>query len=822
LRKNEPLSPQNPNAWKLTPVNAYGRRENLLFIGLMPVTGISSNRVVPQAYSARAMVRTGFCLWFPVFIGLAIFPSSTRAQEDATAEFTFPVPIPIQCHGDAEYLGDEGVLIIKSREDERANVVYGDRSITADEVVVDQNVQQIRAQGDVRMWDNGRLMVADQVVYDLEKEEARLYNLRHSYIDPELYITGKEVIRQEVPGNIPRGATEPKMIDQYTILDGTVTTCDMPVPHYYIEYDTMTVLPGDRFWLYDIWWVQNGFPLGYLPYFTRSLARPRIAYIFGAASLGHLGFTTMHKLIVHLDPRLRLAFFGDTFSDVGYGYGASWNFHFPGEGGPDGRIRWYGVSQRDADDDDFFEDDDRYRLDGYYRQTLPYDITVRSRFHRSSDFEFNEDFDSVMEMRGVSSDELERDYPSDLSVSKSWDRQTIRVTGTKYLEDYFYSQLPRTERLPQARWDLMPSSFMDTRLYLDAHVAYDDARREQGYQPRHSAKDETNYIEEIQRTDAELRLFSPFDLAYGWYLQPYLGYRGTNYSDPVRRTRALANEEFDDEFRGMLETGTELGTRSIAYFDPGGSWGKMRFVFEPILGYDYFQPDTDLEEIGLDVDPRDRFPYIDDVDDFRATFHRISARVNTKLQRKAPDGTHTLARLTMGSAYDYFPDENLRFDNLSYINDKADSDDHRYTDYFEEFELAPVNWFALGNNLRYDIDDSTVRSSNVYVDVRPIARWSSRIGFNTFEDELIDVDSQEELYWNTQLKLSEKYSLRLGQRYDADESILRKSRLSIIRNLHDFQAIVELEHRNRLDRDEDYTIRFLLRFLGLGGKYNLL
>ncbi|HQO36034.1 MAG TPA: hypothetical protein PLG59_15330, partial [bacterium] len=96
------------------------------------------------------------------------------------------------------------------------------------------------------------------------------------------------------------------------------------------------------------------------------------------------------------------------------------------------------------------------------------------------------------------------------------------------------------------------------------------------------------------------------------------------------------------------------------------------------------------------------------------------------------------------------------------------------------------------------------------------------IGYNTFEDELIDVDSQEELYWNTRLKLSDKYSVTFGQRYDADESVLRKNRLGIIRELHDFQAIVEFEHRNRLDRDEDYTVRFLLRFLGLGGKYNVL
>ena len=710
-------------------------------------------------------------------------------------------------------------MIVRSREGVRANVVYGERSITADEIVVDLVAQQIRAHGNVRMWDKGRLMVADEVLYEIEKEQARFYNLRHANIAPQLYLTGDSVVRQRVAGDTPAGATEPQKIDQYTVFNGTITTCDLPIPHYYIQYDSMTVIPDDRFWLQDICWLQGSLPLGYLPFFTRSLARHRVSYIFYGGHMSDLGVATLHKVNVHLDPRLRLAFVGDTFSEVGYGYGASWTYLFPGQYGPRGNIQWYGVSQRNPDDDKYFEDEDRYRLSGYYEQTLPHGIRIISDYHRSSDFEFNEDYDRVMRQRGASEYEMERDDPSFLSVSKAWDQQTARITTAKYLEDFFFSPLPRTERLPQAKWDLMPTSLLRSNVYVDAHLAYDDARRERGYHRARSRDEVTNYIDEFQRTDAELQLFYPFDLPYGWFLSPHLGYRGTDYSDPTRRVVGLPDREFDDEFRGLLETGTELGTRSVAYWDAGERWGKMRWVFEPIIGYDYYRPSVDLEEIGQDVGTR--FPYIDEVDEFRATFHRASARLNTKLQNRAPDGVRTLGRLTMGGAYDVFPDDNLRYDNLVYVDDLADSDDHRYTDYFEELQVSPLRWMSFGNYLRYDVDDDSVRTSNTYLDFHPASRWGARIGYNSFTDLFIDEDEQEEVYVGAHYRLSKKWSVLLAHRYDVDENTIRKNRITFVRNLHDFEALIELEQENRKDREDEFSILFALRFIGLGGKYSM-
>ncbi len=764
---------------------------------------------------AFPLILSLFILWFPSFV-------PAQGQTDApSGEVVFPIGLPFDCHGDVEYVGEDNALVIRSTDGDRANVVYGERSITADQIIVDLAIQQIRAHGNVRMWDNGRLMVADQAVYDLEKEEARFYNLKHANLDPRLYLTGDRVVYQAVPGGIPEGATEPETMDQYTVMDGTVTTCDLPIPHYYIKYDSMTIIPGDRFWLHDVWYLQGGFPLGYLPFFTRSLAEHKIAYIFYGGHMSDLGVATLHKVNVHLDPRLRFAFMGDTFSQVGYGYGASWHFHFPGQYGPDGTVKWYGVSQRDPDDDWYFDDEDRYRFSGDYKQELPHGIKITSEFQRSSDFEFNEDYDRVMRLRGASDYELERDVPSSLSVSKSWDRQTVRVTGAKYFEDFFYSQLPRTERLPQARWDLMPSTMGSTGLYMDAHLAYDDARREQGYHRPLSRTEQTNYIDEIQRTDGELRFFYPLGLPYGWYLSPYAGYRGTDYSDPTRRVDGVPERSFDDQFRSMLETGTELGTRSILYWNPP-EFGELRWLFEPVFGYDYFDPSEELEEIGLA--DGSRFPYVDDVDDFRATFHRVSARLNTKLQHRGNQGVRTLGRLTMGAAYDHFPDDNLRFDNLVYTDDRVDpgDEDHRYTDFFEEFRVHPLHWVALGNYLRYDVDDSTLRTSNSYLDMYPAQYpWSVRLGLSTFEDALIDREQQEDVYYRTRWKLSKKWSVLFGQRYDLDDNTLRKSNLIFVRNLHDFQALIELEQRNRRFRDDEYSVIFSLRFLGLGGRYGV-
>ena len=765
--------------------------------------------------------------------------SATTQEGDSSASFVeegldtgVRVPIPIEVRGEIEYLVEEDMIIVRATTDRPGLVMYGERSITAQEIVFDQRQQVMTAMGQARLWDYGRIFTGDKIIYDIEGEKGTIFNPGSVGAGDNFFVTGDQLEIDQIPaaerweGRWWRRPPENAELTRYKVENGTVTSCDLPEPHYHITFEDLEVVPGDRFWVHDVWWNQGGWPLGYLPYFSRSLADHRVAYIFNTGSFSDLGVGVLNKLNVHLDPRLRAAFYADYFADGGFGTGGAYHFDFPEAYGPRGSIRGYWIDQEEANDENLYEDEERYRWAGEYAEDLPWGWRVTAEFQKRSDVDYADDFDRVERVHGVEGDELESDRPSNISVSKSWDSQTVRVTAAKRLDDFFYSSLPGVERLPQARWDMLPTQIGDSGAYIDAHLDYGDLRREQGFNKN------TNMVDETERLDGEVRLLHPVRLPWALNLTPFLGYRGTSYFDPRRRadvasSPGLAEDEFDDLTRNVAEAGMTLGTRFTHQWEPQARkpnadparaaprHDAYRLVFHPELGYTYYHPDEDLEEENVGDQ---RFPYIDPVDDIRAQMHRVGTRMTTALQAKSGGQSRTMARYRFGVGMDFFPDDNAVYESFDFeddfINDDGTPDDSRTTDFRHDLNLIPVDWLNLGHYIRYDIEDSNLRSANTYLAFSRWAGWTTTVGFNTFDTPFVSTESQEEAYLQLLWHLSHKWTVIANSRFDVDDSSIRRQRLTFARDLHDFVAFLELEHKNRRNHDDDFSVDVILRFKG--------
>ena len=688
--------------------------------------------------------------------------------------------------GDYEYDIPTETITLRPKGEERPSVIIGDRSITADTIIYNQIEQTIHASGDVRLWDQGSILRGEHLVFYIEKNQGILEEVKEAELAEGVFFKGDSVTYKRRPAKRPAGATEAEMIPEYTVRKGQLTGSDWPVPTYYFGFDKVVVVPNVRFWANNIVMNVQSYPMFYLPFFTQSLGQSKVAYYFDFAHYSRLGYAAFNRLnIVPGEPgEYEFDFYGDYFTDVGVGAGGKFQFDVKGgEYSPKGEIYGWHIAQDGADNDNIYEDEDRYIVSGEYAQDLPYDMRISGRAHKLSDSEYLWDYHGPERVRESDPDAIQRDSVSHIDLVKRWDDQSMRLTAAQRFDSFYYNGLPYVERRPQVHFEHYPTNLFDSNVYTNLQLDFGRYRREEGYTIpiKNGIQDRiiqnTLFIDEVDRYDANLKFAYPIRLPSRWTFKPWVGYRGTEYSDPERTLDDRQNTyNFDSVTRSMPQGGLEISNRSTAEFEPFlDRYDRMRIVVEPVFGYEYYHPDNALEEEVMNsVIPgaRDiRFPYIDPADDVRYQMHRVSALLRTRIQGKDQGGVSSdFFRFTTGLAYDYMPDDNLLYDNFEFSDDFANHTDYRYSDWIEEFDIYPFPWFSVGNTLRYDVDDSEVRSSYYYAQISPLSRLHFTMGYNTYLfpnlNPLTERDEQEDAAIQMLYDVSNKWQVFSGLWFD--------------------------------------------------------
>ncbi len=762
-------------------------------------------------FSLRLLI---FCLWItPILV------SAQTASDDGEL-----LSVEI-LSGQYEYQVDTQILSLQATEENRASVLWGERSVTADTVVYNEADRILEATGDVRLWDEGYILRGDYARYDIEKNEGLLTNPKEAELAEGVYFTGGRMEYKLIPASEVDEDSEEDYFREYRLYDGWFTPNDLPVPHYHFDYERIVIIPGDEMRMFNMTTVVQSWPLMFFPYYQRSLGENRVTYYIEFGFDSDLGASIQNRVNIELTKQHMVDVYGDYFTDAGFGKGAKYTFDVDHEYGPKGYVYGYHIEQQAPDNDNIHDGEDRFLLAGEYNQNLPYKTHLSAKGHFASDSEYFDDYRDVIQSDDLNERELERESVSHVSVTKYFNEQSIRITGAHRFDNFFFTGLPFIEREPQIHFEQFPTRIMETGLFGSLQLDYGRFRREEGVTfpiDRNTLFDQISFRDEVDRFDANVLLEHPFYLPEQFTVTPWLGYRGTYYSDPSRSVddpstgiRDFTEFNFDSEFRNILQAGLDVSTRRTMNIDSFlDRYEKMRAVIEPEISYGFFDPDTALER--LTSGPGVRFPYIDPVDDFRFQTHHVGLMLRSRIQGKSAAGAiGDFMRLSAGFSFDYAPDDDIRFDSFEFFDDTANNSDHRFSDLVEEFEIYPAEWVTLGNSLRFDMDDGNVRSSLYYARFDPHERVSFDVGYNTFRFPSIDAEEQQDVVYGINYRLSNKWEAFYRGRLDVDDSIVRQNDVGLLRDMYDFFAVIGFEHTAHPTLGDDFSVRFRLGWWGL-------
>jgi lipopolysaccharide assembly outer membrane protein LptD (OstA) len=759
----------------------------------------------------------------PILLSFFVFVlcSSVALGQESYSQ----TPIEI-LKGQTTYDSQTQILHAVTAEGVDPTVILGERSITAESITFDQKEQTLEARGNVRLWDQGAILQGEHLTYSLQTEEGTLSDVKDAELVDGVFFKGESLSFRRFSD--PDADEVAQQQNEYTLINGQVTTCDLPVPHYHLKVKKVRIIPNDRMWAEKVVLKMGDTSLFYFPMMSRTLADHELTYFLTPASFSHLGYGLFNRVMYKPNDKYTLNVYGDYYTDAGFGKGAKFTFDVPSEYHSRGEVYGYHIKQEDADNDFIYDGADRYNLYGWLNQDLPYDVRLTARGHQFSDSEYRHDYHSTERLHMVNLFDLEKDVVSFVNLSKVWDDQSLRFTAASRLDSFYYSGLPYVEREPQLHFESYPSRILGSDFLLDYSLDYGRYRREEGVTypaDKYTLFDQTTYRDTVDRFDARFHTSRTFHPVDGIAVKPWVGYRATHYADPSHFSDdstvpgySLTEFAFNDETRSMVEGGVEISTRQVVEFDSFlNRYKRMRAVFEPVVQYGYFHPDIALEELGAGPDMR--FPYIDLTDEYRYQMHRISTMFRTKIQGKDAAGTTSeFLRFGVGVSYDQFPDKNLRFDNFEFFEDPADNNDNRFSDLVQEFSITPFDWISFGNNIRFDIEDSEIRSSYYYSTLRPLDTVRLSMGYYTYRYPSISLNEQEDISLMLQWAMSKKWEVFLNSRYDLDENVFRWNRVGLMRDLHDFYAIFQVEHEAHPTLGDDYSLQFGFRFWGIGGR----
>ncbi len=756
-------------------------------------------------------------------IAIAALSFSAQAQEFLSTAADAPVEI---IKGEVEYVVDSDALIITSSQGKQATLSKGRTSITADAIEFRSGAEILSATGGVKLWENGRILRGERLWADLKNDTGTLWAVLDAELNEGFYFKGERLEykpRQAGALETPDGS---ETIREYTLFDGSVTSNDLPHPYYYFKFDRLVVVPNTRYWLYDMVYYTQFMPMAYLPFYSKSLRENKVAYYIWAAHYSRLGFVLFNKINIVPSDEYMIDLYGDYHTKAGIGKGAKFQWDIEGEYGPEGQVYGYHIKQEAPDNDRIFDGEDRFHIAAEYAQDLPYDMRLTVKGHKFSDSEYRQDYRSPERVRQIDTRESERDLTSNVNFTKRFNDQSIRITGAFRLDEFYSNGLPYIERKPQVHAEQYPINIMNTGLYGSASLDYGRYNREQGITfplDERTLVQQTQFSDKFTRYDADGKLSYPFYLPERFTLEPWVGYRATIYEDAHRLvndpvTASLQRFDYDSESRMMAQGGLSLSTRRTMEFDPFlDRFDRMRVLFEPVIDYGYYLPDTDLED--LTTPAGGRFPYVDPIDGFRAEMHSVKTMFRARVQGKDANGfTSDFLRASVGLAYEVFPDENLRFDNFLFFDDVAEENDQRFSDLIHEFAMNPYPWWTLGGNLRYDIDDGEMRSQYYFSQFNIIDRARLSIGYYTFRYPFLDLSEQQDTSLRLIWDISTKWAMFYEMRYDIDDELFRRNTIGLMRNMYDFFGTIEFEHERHPTLGDDFSVQVSIQLSGPDGR----
>ena len=657
----------------------------------------------------------------PIFsIALAL---SAASVADAEQDSSDPFETGMAQKGEpVHFSGDRLTYNLKSRIIEgsgRVEIVQGDATLSGERVVIDLSTGVAEIEGDVEVTRMGDLVTGEKGVYDFEKKEGVFYGARgHS----KPWYLSADKIEREAAGH-------------YTVANTAITTCDLPSPHYRLSSKTTTVFPGDHLEARRLFLYAGSIPIFYLPYYSHRLdgGAPPIEWEAGTES--DLGAYARIGYNIELSEKVLIKPHVDGFTKSGVGGGLNGRLNlFDGKGR--GKFESFYISDQNNDNTDVEGvEQDRGKVDVYYRQELPHDLTALLQIEYISDQEFLKTFD----FDGFSDRELPESF---INLERTSRHEVVSLTVRENLVDY----TDDVNRSPELRLELLDRRVGDTGLFF-------------------SATNDIGYLDEEERDFQATRNFTEGRLRYplryrDWLgLTPFLEGSGTYYSETLVE---------DDEYRLSWDAGLVAQSRFHKIYDsPFDQYSAFRHLIVPTVTY-RFRPKPDEEP--------DELPGFDSIDLIDKE-NSLEIEIRNYLQGKNRDGEISDIleyNFTAGLEYDDGSDKLATLEN--------------------EVLVKPVPNWELAAKVLNDFRDER-RSDLASTVLRYSKPESFRASAGFLHEDTLLKSHDTQIVYSLAKELGPLWRIGFEQRYSISDDEFTYHELWVWRDLHCWELLVRLRDR---------------------------
>jgi len=692
-----------------------------------------------------------------LLLALSVAPPAGRGAEAETTQLAGDIELT----ADGPMLIDQGTGELVARKN--ARVVYETWTLLADEIRINRNTREARATGNVVATSPGMRLLAKSARYNQDTGRLEVEDFRFGR--PPYYAAGKR--GEGTPGNM--------VFEHVQIFYGEPgrMTPRLSIRILKVDRDN-EILDADGLRL-----SVGSLPLLALTGLVRPIEGPKLIWETRAGYDNELGLRFGVGVYYPLSAGWNPGGSFDVFTDRGILFGPGIRYEIDRDS-----MRAEGAGDflyiHDSGDR---KTDVRGRPIEENRNFAVWNHIQSDRDRWSLNGELNWWSDSAV-LRDFREDAFDRNQEPDNHLEAS-------LYGSNYVLSAFTRYRPNdfqavAERLPEVRFDLLPTPLADTGALLSLEGSAAILR-------------EKSLLGEPELRSDRFDLYAGLDrtvrVAKGITFTPVLGGRLTHY--------ARVEGGRDDYTRWLGEIGFDarlLANRVIDVKKPLLGIDGVMHIVEPTIQYRYvpsadrgreFIPAIDrpafltqLQPLGL-ADRRD----IDALGDI----HAVRLGLNNLLQTRHEDyGSRPLLMVNLAGDI--------------YFSDRPDGRD--FSTLQAEVRLNPADWLDLWFFMRFDPDDANVPEFNTRLTLIDGDAWSAGID----GDYLTGDVAQIEVFGR--YRVNEAYELFGTIRYDSRESRFNEITLGLNAQISQYWLVrTGIAIRDGPRRESSFGLRIGLRFL---------
>ena len=666
-------------------------------------------------------------------------------------------PAPLQVTGDKTVYDEttkEALLTGNAR------LVNGDTVLTADAIRYNAATGKVTATGHFVLTSGRRRLVADEGTYNLSTREINVRHLRVGEFP--VYIAGETVT----------GTPDELVFTNATVFFRENAGYTPSVKAQHLTYARGRIVRAE------------GLSLGLLgghfislPHFEQALDVDFVSYL--SASLGYRGnLGVFAELGLHLPlaPGLQVGADVGLYSSRGVMVGPSGTY-----GSANSDLRGFFRSGYISDNGGRKSDvlgrpvpRDRSYFTWEHRQRAGDHFTLDGQFNYWSDSEVLRDF------RHREFDRVQQP-DSFLEAAYTGDNYSLSAFARVHPNQYHRVQ----ERLPEVRFDLLPSSLtlgVYQRGNASAAVLQADAF---GLDP----------ALRTNRLDAYYGLERPFTPTPWFTFTPVAGGRVTHYTDALGGksdyTRTLGEVGFDAR---LLASGT-FDYKNLVWEIDG-----LRHLVEPKLSYRYVPEAANGRAYIPPIDRRVFSTYLQPLslgdtrhlDDLTTLNTLRLSLLNTLQTRDRSYGSRNLATLNFAADY--------RFDDVP--------GRRHLSDIYTELAITPASWLRWEVFHRFDPHAPSQQELNAAVEIVDQESWSLRLATHFLKN------NYEEYYLEYRQRLNEVLDVTAIWRYDARNSRFNEQSYGVWQRLGQTWAVkYEVSWFNGPRRESSFALNLEVQLL---------